>query len=250
MNQPWQALADELARWRDTGRTPDFWWRDDDAGRATAELERLLALARASGVPLGLAVVPAHAEPALLAGLDAGVRVLQHGTDHVNRSSGNAKKTEFPVAEPADAALARLTRAGAFLQSEAGARYVPVLAPPWNRFREDLVPGLAAAGYKGLSQYGPRKKAEPFAGLKQVNTHVDVIAWQAGRGFVGESEALRLTAGHLAGRRSGALDAAEPTGLLTHHACHDAGAWAFLERLFAFTREAGARWREIAELFR
>ncbi len=79
---------------------------------------------------------------------------------------------------------------------------------------------------------------------------MDIIAWQAGRGFVGETEALQLTLRHLAGRRSGALDAAEPTGLLTHHACHDAAAWAFLEHFFAFTRAAGARWREIAELFR
>jgi hypothetical protein len=85
--------------------------------------------------------------------------------------------------------------------------------------------------------------------LRQVNTHVDIIAWQSGRGFVGEDSALHMLVGHLASRRRVELDAAEPTGLLTHHARHDEAAWAFLERLFAFTREAGARWRTAAELF-
>ena len=32
-------------------------------------------------------------------------------------------------------------------------------------------------------------------------------------------------------RRLGEADAAEPTGLLTHHPAHDAPAWAFLETL-------------------
>jgi len=82
-----------------------------------------------------------------------------------------------------------------------------------------------------------------------VNTHVDIIAWQAGRNFIGADAALRMMVNHLALRRRGEVDPAEPTGLLTHHACHDEAAWGFLERLFAFTREADARWRSAAELF-
>ena len=241
----WKALQEELAKWREAGRSPDFWWRDDDAGRATPELESLLRLQERAGIPLALAVVPAHAEPGLLARLEAGVTVLQHGTDHVDRAAPGEKKTEFPAAEPAPDALARLTAAKHRLASQAGGRFRAVLAPPWNRLPEHLVPRLQPA-FIGLSRYGPRKVS---GSLPQVNTHVDVIAWRGGRGFVGEDAALRATVRHLQARRSGAADAGEPTGLLTHHACHDAEAWRFLERLFETTRAAGARWRASVELF-
>lgn len=245
----WQALAEELARWRESGRVPDFWWRDDDAGSGTPALERLLALSHESRVPLALAVIPALADADLLAGLDPAVAVLQHGTDHVNRSAAGEKKNEFPESESAAAAIDRLVRSRDVLAGHAK-NFIPVLAPPWNRLSAQIVPGLAAAGYRGLSQYGARKKPEPAPGLKQVNTHVDLIAWQSGRSFVGEEAALDLVTNHLVGRRSGKYDAGEPTGLLSHHACHDEGAWRFLKRLFAFARDAGARWRAAAELFR
>ena len=242
----WKDLENELTLWRGEGRTPEFWWRDDDAGGATPELERLLALQERTGIPLALAVVPARAAPAMLAALAAGVSVLQHGTDHANRAGAGEKKTEFPAAEaPADA-LARLASAKERLQEQVGARFCPVLAPPWNRLPEPLVPLLKTA-YIGLSRYGPRKAS---GALRQINTHVDIIAWQTGRGFVGEESALRMTVSHLALRRSGKADAREPTGLLTHHACHDEAAWRFLERLFSFTSEAGARWRDASALFR
>ena len=62
---PWQSFDDELSRWRDAGRVADFWWRDDDAKLPTPALVRLATLAVESRVPLGLAVVPAGADPAI-----------------------------------------------------------------------------------------------------------------------------------------------------------------------------------------
>jgi hypothetical protein len=245
----WRHFEEELARWRGAGRVPDFWWRDDDAGPASPALARLLALARGSGVPLALAIVPANADPAVLAGLDAGVSAIQHGTDHVNRAGQGEKKTEFPAAEAATEAVARLSRSLGILRQQAPERFVPVLAPPWNRLPERLIPHLGTAGYAGISRYGARGAAEPCPRLRQVNTHVDIIAWRGDRGFVGEQAALAAAARHLAARRSGAVDGDEPTGLLTHHLCHDEGAWRFLERLFAFTRARGARWRAAGEMF-
>jgi len=245
----WNALKEELGRWRSLGREPDFWWRDDDAGKPNPALDRLLALARSSDVPLALAVVPAEADETLLGGLDAGVSVLQHGTDHVNRAAAGEKKSEFPDSEEAGGALNRLASARKRLQAQAGARFFPVLAPPWNRISPRLVTHLGAASYAGLSQYGPRRRAESAPGVRQVNTHADIIAWQSSRGFVGEEPALRMMVSHLVSRRCGGADGAESTGLLTHHARHDEAAWAFLERLFAFTRDSGARFRTAAELF-
>ena len=61
--------------------------------------------------------------------------------------------------------------------------------------------------------------------------------------------ALALAARHLAAKRSGAADGAEPTGWLTHHAVHDSAAWEFLERLFERTRRLGVRWADAKALF-
>jgi hypothetical protein len=252
VNSAWRSLSDEIARWRDAGRAADFWWRDDDAARPDPALARLLALSTNASVPLALAVVPLGADPALLAGLgdtDA-VCVLQHGTDHRNRAVPQEKKTEFSAAEPQQAAMARLVTAREQLRVQAGMRFIPVLVPPWNRLPKPLLPHIAAAGYRGLSQYGDRLNQYPVKGLKQVNTHVDIIAWNSGRGFAGESEVLEAALRHLSARRTGSADPAEPTGFLTHHAVHDEAAWDFLRRLFETTHAIpGAEWRHAEELF-
>jgi hypothetical protein len=245
----WRALGEEIARWRDAGRVVEFWWRDDDASGPSVPLERLLALASRSNVPLALAVVPAGADAQLLAGLAPGIAVLQHGADHRNRAAAGEKKNEFPASEPDSSALARLTAARQRLSALAGRRWVAVLAPPWNRIQPALVPRLAAAGFLGLSRYGQRDTTGT-QDLTQINTHVDLIDWRAGRGFAGEEPLLRLAVGHLRAKRSGTADAAEPTGFLTHHARHDERAWAFLERLFEFaTATPGVRWCAAGRLF-
>ena len=240
----WRALEEEFARWRNAGRTPDFWWRDDDATEPTPALRRLHALAARSGVPLALAVIPLAAVPELFAELEASV--LMHGTDHRNRAPGGEKKTEFPDGEPEDAALARLASGRARLAALAGPAFVPVLAPPWNRLKRSLVSRLPEIGLHGLTRYGARREA---IGVLEVNTHVDIIDWHGGRGFCGEEAALRLVVEHLAARRTGRADAAEATGWLTHHAVHDAAAWDFLDELLDRTRRLGARWREATTLF-
>ena len=237
----WKALEEEFARWRHGGRTPDFWWRDDDATAPTPPLRRVLALSAKSGVPLALAVIPLAAVPELFAEIPSGV--LMHGTDHRNRAAGGDKKTEFPESEDEDVALARLASGRARLAALAGPAFVPVLAPPWNRFKRALVRRLREVGLYGLSCYGVRSHPT------EINTHVDIIDWRGSRGFGGEEIVLNMAVTHLAARRAGKADAAEPTGLLTHHAVHDAAAWDFLEQFFDKTRRLGALWQEAAALF-
>ena len=247
----WSDFDAELGHWRDAGRIADFWWRDDDAAKPSASLTRLLKLSESSGVPLGLAVVPLEAVPELFSGLVGKLRarVLMHGTDHRNRAAPGEKKTEFAAAESDGDAVARLCIARERLAAQAAKRFVPVLAPPWNRFKRPLAVRLPEAGLYGLSGYGPRDKAEAAPGVRQVNTHVDIIDWRGTRGFVGEDTALRMAIKHLASRRNGEVDAAEPTGWLTHHAVHDRETWLFLERLFERSVKRGARWIDPAELF-
>ena len=249
MSAAWQSFADEIARWRDAGRVADFWWRDDDATQPTAALVRLTTLAAEAEVPLGLAVIPDGAEPALFANLGPNVAVLQHGVDHRNRAAEGEKSPEFPATEPRASARQRLALGRARLQELAGTQLLPVLVPPWNRISAALLPGLLELGFRGYSTFAPRA-AEVVDGLRQVNTHVDLIAWRRGRGFVGEEKALAEAIEHLAARRTGAADAAEPTGWLTHHAVHDEALWSFLARLFEQTRDRpGVRWLSPAEVF-
>lgn len=246
----WSAFLDEIARCADGGRPVEFWWRDDDATRADAVLSRLVALAQRMSIPLALAAIPARSEPQAFQDMGPLVSILQHGTDHANRAATGEKKTEFAAAEPVAAALARLAAGRHQLETIAGARFLPVLAPPWNRLPDPLASQLSGAGLRGLSQYGPRSRAECAPGVRQVNTHVDIIAWRTGRAFVGDDQALGAATRHLAAKRMRTADAGEATGWLTHHAVHDEPAWAFLERLFESTRELPAvAWRRPEELF-
>jgi hypothetical protein len=251
VSAPWQALADECARWQDLGRPVEFWWRDDDATRTDPALRRLLALSAAAEVPLALAVIPDGAVPALFDDLGPAVSVLQHGCDHLNRAARGEKKCEFPGAEPAESALARLRSARIRLARASGSRALPVLVPPWNRLPAGLVPRLRENGFLGLSRFGPRSGSEAIPGLRQVNAHVDVIAWHAGRGFIGEDAALEQAVRVLSGARArGAEQPDEAVGWLTHHAVHDEPAWRFLERLFELSRRLrGVRWVAASALF-
>lgn len=243
----WRELDAELDYWRDAGRIADFWWRDDDAAKPSPPLARLLNLSETSGVPLALAVIPLEAVRELFVGLKA--RVLMHGTDHRNRAAQGEKKTEFAAAEAEEHAVARLRIAKERLAGLAAERFLPVLAAPWNRFKQPLAKRLPEAGLWGLSGHGPRAKAEAAPGVRHVNTHVDVIDWRGTRGFIGEEAALRIAVKHLESRRQGEVDASEPTGWLTHHAVHDRETWLFLERLFERTSLRGARWIDPVELF-
>jgi len=248
VNSLWHVFADELARWRDAGRTAQFWWRDDDAHMPTPALARLLALRAEAEVPLALAVVPARAAPALFEGIGAKISVLQHGADHANRAQPGEKKTEFSVFEATDAALSRLRAGQARLADLSGGRALPVLVPPWNRIPEPLTAAIGRAGFRGLSTFGTHAACVP--GIRQVNTHLDIIAWRNGRAFAGEEQLLRQAIIELAARRTDATKSTAPLGWLTHHAVHDAAAWRFLRQLLAIVRgTGGATWTGAEQIF-
>ncbi len=244
VSMDWSDLTDELDAWRDQGRVASLWWRDDDAAAPAPGLERLVRLARAHEVTVGLAVIPALAEPALASWIEAApVEVLQHGWAHRSHAAPGGKRSELASHREPDEVAAELTRGFRRLGGIAGDRLRPVLVPPWNRIAPDLLPGLPRIGFGGLSTFGPRPAAEPVPGLRQANCHVDVVDWRDGRGFVGCGRALAAAIGHLASRRARSVDPDEPTGLLTHHAVHEESTWTFVARLLECTRRhPAARW--------
>jgi hypothetical protein len=253
----WQDLEAELDAWGLAGREATFWWRDDDAVEPSAPLDRLLALSADSGVPLAIAVVPGRSVAALagrLASTAETTTALQHGYAHCNHAPPGEKKAELGRHRPAAAVCEELARGAAVMAGLFASETLPVLVPPWNRIAPELLPLLPDLGLTGLSTYGPRPSAAPAKGLLQANAHVDIMRWDASRGFLGEAEALGLLCGHLRARRNaagnGGVDSAEPTGLLTHHLAHDEAAWAFLARLMPLlSRHAAVRAITAAEVF-
>ena len=227
----WRALADEVARWGDAGRTAELWWRDDDAIDTGPALDRLFSLAGDTQTPLALAVVPAQATPALAARLadEPGVDVLQHGYAHTNHAPASEKTIELGMQRPAMMTLGELATGWMALERLFGTRALAVMVPPWNRIAPVLVPTLPEIGYRGLSTFGPRPRVHPVRGLLQVNTHVDLIDWKGGRVFAGQEAVLAGLVTALARARSGGE---EPVGILSHHLAMDAEAWDFLRSLW------------------
>ena len=248
----WLALKQELDRWKEMGRTSTFWWRDDDAQRPTAELDRLFALASTAQVPLSIAVIPVTAEASLSDYVEHTSEhfVLQHGYGHYNHAPSGTKKSELGAHRPIPQALGDLGAGWQRLRCLFGARALPVLVPPWNRIASGLVPMLPGIGFMGLSTHGSRRRPQATPGLSQVNVHADIIDWHDRCPFIGETAALDLTVGHLRARREGVADPSEPTGLLTHHLVQDEGGWRFIEQFLGRTRDhPGARWLDAATVF-
>lgn len=239
----WRALEAALDAVARDGKAIRLWWRDDDAGRGDARLERLLELAERRALPLALAVVPvwldASAQDRIAASPQASV--LQHGFAHRNHAPEGQKSCE--LGGRAIAAIeAELARGRDILVDSFGAAFLAVLVPPWNRLDRELVGRLTACGFAGLSTYGRRPAPEAAAGLIQVNTHLDPIDWRGGRLFVGEVAALaRLVA---------VLDPDEPIGILSHHLAMDEPGWQFLDRLLGVVAaHPGAVLCSAADLF-
>lgn len=233
----WAPLDAELDRWAESHRPATFWWRDDDAESATPALSRLLELSRTHAVPLGLAVIAARADPALLTGAGpvAGTVVLQHGFAHANHAPAGEKKAEFGPHRPLEVMKNEIANGAVRLSEAFGQRYLPLFVPPWNRITPDLLPLLPTLGMAGLSTFAPRPARSPAPGLKQLNTHIDLIDWRGTRAFKGTARLAEEIAAHLLARRHSRCDPDEPSGILSHHAVHDEGCWNFLQRLFART---------------
>jgi hypothetical protein len=246
----WDDLARELDLWAESGRVATLWWRDDDAVEPTPALTRLLDLAAASGVEIGLAVIPAPARESLAAVLDAWphVAILQHGYQHRNYAPKGSPAVECGGARPVDTVLEQVRAGRRRMQELFAARAEPILAAPWNRIDTLVLARLGEAGFAGASAMGPRANMT-VASVVIANAHLDPLNWKERR-FAGLGKALSGLIAELRDRRTGTTEADEPVGLLTHHLDHDAETWAFVERLLQVTAaHPAARWIGARGLF-
>lgn len=239
-------MVAELDRWADEERTATLWWRDDDAVAESPALQRLVHLA--SGIPLAIAAIPAHATQSLkdATSRTSTIHILQHGFAHTNHAPQNEKKSEFGPHRDAGTMVAEVVRGREILQSLAGDAFLPVFVPPWNRIDAGFAARLPNIGFAAVSTFGTPKGT---AGPKPINVHIDLIDWRGTRKFVGEDVALGVLLNHLIHRRTGGCRESEATGLMTHHLVHDEGTWRFIERLLDLTRDhPAARWISVEKL--
>jgi hypothetical protein len=240
----WNDLDRALDAYASASKTAEFWWRDDDATHRVPAFDRLIALSRSTGVRPLIAVIPARAAGEL--DPDGEFALCQHGWNHDNHAPLGESKAELGAHRPLAVVQGELAR-GWLRLSGLFAHALRVLVPPHNRILAAGTGELAAAGYRGLSTFGPRKVSR--AGLVQVNAHCDIMDWHT-RGFAGDGLALGFVVAHLRAKLDGAADSAEPTGLLTHHLAHDEAAWIFTEALLRRTQaHRAASWRDPAGIF-
>lgn len=245
-------LLRELDRWRSAGACATLWWRDDDACSDTPALRRLLGLAREFRVPVALAAIATSADETLVDAVAASLEatVVQHGYAHRNHARAGERSVELAAHRDRASVERELEEGRMRLAARFGGRFVPILVPPWNRMADGLAPALARLGFTGLSRFGPREHAHAAPNLPQVNAHVDPIAWRRERAFIGVASLLSRVVDHLAARRTGACDADEPTGVLTHHLAFGDDAWQGLRVLLdATARHPGVQWLPAVRAF-
>jgi hypothetical protein len=248
----WDDLDRELDAWQAAGRRATLWWRDDDACSDTPALQRLLHIARENDVPVALAAIPAKADATLIdaIGASAHATIVQHGYAHANHQPTGERAAELGSQRSVAECIGELGTGRVALQRRFGSRFQAVLVPPWNRIAGALVSALPSAGLTGLSCFGTRETATPCASLCQVNTHVDLIAWKRDRAFIGVESAIARLVAHLAARRAKRVDAAEATGVLTHHLVFTPESFDFVDALCARTRRHPAvTWLDVSALF-
>ncbi len=163
---PWAILDTELNAWVSEGRCADLWWRDDDAVAAGRKLARLVDMCAATG--LLLAVIPAAVKDSLVAALSAvsHVRIAQHGYAHINHADRGTGQGawELGLHRGEKPVLADLQLGREILENRFESSFLPVLVPPWNHLAPELLPVLAARGYRAVSAFGPRAQMSPVPG--------------------------------------------------------------------------------------
>jgi len=241
----WQDLENELNAWDERGEIATFWWRDDDAGKATPSLDRLIGISEKHTVPLHFAVIPQALEKSAIDRINTSpdVWVMQHGYSHIDYAPQGHGCWELGDDRPLPQVLEELSRGFKILSDAFGDKFLPVQVPPWTRISPEVADHLKLIGFKALSQEGERAGAAYADKIKIINPHCDPIKWKGGARFKGTSRTLNCLVSHLKNRRSNNGDLLEITGLCTHHLDHSDELWDFLDDFTRFiANHKQAKW--------
>lgn len=248
-----QPLLKELDAWHSVGMTAELWWRDDNATVPTVELDRLMAVSDNSGVPCGLAAIPAGAGEPLRKAVSgtASIWVLQHGFSHTDHAPEGDGHWEHGLHRPKSVVLDELRQGMVKFNQLFKSRFLPVLVPPWGHIDSSLLPYLPVMGYRGLSLAYQMQRPIPPGDLRVVDVHCDILDRSGQTSpFSGGQACMAALVGHLRDKRTGQADETEPTGLCTYHLDMDADAWGFVEALLDLVlAHPAARWVSPAEIW-
>lgn len=249
----YKLLTDELSHWQDAGLQCLFWWRDDDLISTSPKLHRMRQVSEQYVVYVLVAVVPDLMVSTL--GCDtSGMHTFvwcQHGFAHVNHEGANLPNSEFPFSRERELVIQDLTKGRKLLLDQFSDRLFPVLVPPWNGFRDDLVKELPALGLTGISQYGSISRQKIGQALR-IDTHLDVVDWSSAPKFSSAQEGLLLDR-LIENLRIRRLDYSTDNliGILTHHRAMDEEAWKFVDELLLITHQFPCvKWVSPRDLFR
>ena len=248
----WDVLDRELNQWAADGLTATFWWRDDDASRDSDQLARLLELTASSQTPVSLAVVPDWLTDTLPNSIAQfpHVSVLQHGYAHRSHAGSGARKSEFADNRDVSDMRTEIISGEQILRDNFGGQFLPVMVPPWNRYGGALRSLFIELEFTGLSAMWASDPAQSRYPLRQVNTHIDPIAWRGDRGYAGADVVLEQLISHLRLRREISACLAEPTGLLTHHLDHTPDVWNFCEQfVHRLSAHSCVQWVSAAQIW-
>lgn len=250
----WSELEAELDKWADQGLAATFWWRDDDAVRACPELDRLKQESVQAQASLLLAAIPLNVDSTLVKTLEShpNIVIAQHGYAHINHAPRGQESGawELGLHRGEGAVMNDLQRGHEILSALFEDKFIPVVAPPWNRIDHDLYDPMSKSGYKGVSAYGQCETLEPLDNFIQMNCHCDPIKWKGGARFTGEDKSIMMVCRHLKFRRTNPSKINEATGLLTHHLDMDEDSWGFVSKLAQnINQHCAAKWCHPIDLF-
>jgi hypothetical protein len=241
----WRPLERELGLWQENGRVAALWLRDDDAEVPSPALDSLLEITAAHGVQLLLAIIPVRMVEALAERLH-GLRHVEpavHGVSHHNHAGQGEKKSELGEARSPDVVLAEL---GAARERMAGVfpSLSGILVPPWNRIARGVAERIGEAGFMAISAFGWTPAG---SGVRQLNTHVDLIDWKDQGRWRELDEVIALLTEALATSRTSHGYA--PIGILSHHLRGNAAMQRMLIQILEGTaRQPGLKWASAGEL--
>jgi hypothetical protein len=191
-----------------------FFIRDDDAGWTNDRLFRLLDLARWHRLPIDVAAIPVATKASLAAELrraaeesGGSVAVHQHGYSHVNHEA-TGRKCEFGESRSVERQRRDIVDGRRRLEDVLGTPLASIFTPPWNRCTVRTAAVLAELGYRLLS-CDVSAPAFGVEGLGELPVRLD---WSGRHGIRNGAAAWSTTIA------DAITAAAEPVGLMLHHA--------------------------------
>lgn len=250
-------LHAELDLWARDGVTANFWWRDDDAIDASAQLETLANLSESNNLTVGLAVIPARIQSGLSGALAVHKHLIPlcHGYRHENHARFGPM-AEFGPDRPIESLIEDARNALDIFHSKLGDRGFPVFVVPFNRIERQFEAILPQLGFAGVSA-GPSRWERWLSlilartprlpavinGRKQhrdrfrVDAHLSPIEWTSPRAPADPHSLAHRAVGLLRARRLAMIDRDLPVGIVTHHLDHSPEIWQLTGNLIHVLRQ-------------